>query len=107
MFCFVLDVYSTIDDIQLDQFVGNQYKSTQNLGSGCLKVICKVWGTEFSGRESGKPFLEQIQLVYYKDGKDCEKGLYYVKYPLYLWHIDGNHKLIRCVEVLDVHVRSV
>ena len=22
-------------------------------------------------------------------------------------HIDGNHKLIRCVEVLDVHVRSV
>ena len=100
MFC-VLDMYSRIDDIQQDQLVGNAVQEHPEIGIRMLKGYLQGKGHRVQWQRVRESLLRTDPVWLLQRWKrTVRRRQYHVKYPLSLWHIDGNHKLIRGVEVL-------
>ena len=90
--------YSKVSDADLDSIVDNVFKDFPNAGHHRMTGLLRARGL-FLQRERIRQsmrrvspegiFLRSLELF------TIERRHYNVKGPLALWHIDGNHKLIR------------
>ena len=89
-------MYSTIDDSQLDEPVRDASNEHPGIGIRMLNGYLKNKGFRIQ-RERIRSSLLRIDPIGLVERwrRTVKRRCYNVKYPLSLWHIDGNHKLIR------------
>ena len=89
-------MYSSISDEELDQLVADARNENPSIGIRMLKGYLQSKGFRIQ-RERVRSALLRIDPIGLVDRwqRTVKRRKYNVKYPLSLWHIDGNHKLIR------------
>ena len=89
-------MYSNISDEQLDEYVTTASLQHPNIGIWMLKGYLQGKGFRIQ-RHRIRSSLLRTDPVGLLDRwqKAIKRRCYNVKSPLSLWHIDGNHKLIR------------
>ena len=89
-------MYSSISDDKLDQLVADAGNENPSIGIRMLKGYLQSKGFRIQ-RERVRSALLRIDPIGLVDRwqRTVKRRKYNVKYPLSLWHIDGNHKLIR------------
>ena len=93
-------MYSTIDDRQLDQLVTEATCQHPAIGIRMVKGYLKGKGYRIKWKRVRESLrIDPVGLV-----ERCRitvnRRKYNVRFPLSLWHIDGNHKLIRYYLIL-------
>ncbi len=89
-------MYSDIDDNQLDQLVLDATNQHPGFGIRMLKGYLKGKGHRLQWQRIRLSLLRTDPIGLMERWRNTVKRHHYrVRYPLSLWHIDGNHKLIR------------
>ena len=88
--------YSSIDDNQLDQMITMASNEHPGIGIRMLQGFLKSRGHRVQRERLRHSLLRTDPIGVVERWKQTVKRRHYsVKSPLSLWHIDGNHKLIR------------
>ena len=89
-------MYSTIDDSHLDALVQHASNEHPGIGIRMLKGFLNSQGFRIQ-RERIRLSLLRIDPIGIMERwrVTVKRRKYSVRFPLSLWHIDGNHKLIR------------
>ena len=92
----MLGTYSTIDDSQLDELTRQACDEHPGIGIRILKGFLLSKGFRVQRERIRRSLLRIDPIGIVQRWKSTVKRRQYnVKHPLSLWHIDGNHKLIR------------
>ena len=88
--------FSDINDNQLDELVRQVSNDHPNFGIRMIKgyLQSKGWRVQRDRIRSSLLRTDPIGLMQ-RWQQAIKRRSYNVKFPRYLWHIDGNHKLIR------------
>lgn len=99
LYCLImLGTYSTIDDNQLDELTRQACDEHPGIGIRILKGFLLSKGFRVQRERIRLSLLRIDPIGIVQRWKSTVKRRQYnVKHPLSLWHIDGNHKLIRCL----------
>ena len=93
---YVSDLYCTLSDAQLDEVVRNVFRQFPNSGyrmmAGHLRHL-NIHVQQLRIRDSLHRISPPSLAVRWNE--TIVRRVYSVRSPLALWHIDGNHKLIR------------
>ena len=94
----MLGTYSTIDDNQFDELTIQACDEHPGIGMRILKGFLLRKGFRVQRERIRLSLLRIDRIGIVQRWKSTVKRRQYnVKHPLSLWHIDGNHKLIRCL----------
>ena len=94
----MLGTYSTIDDNQLDELTRQACDEHPGIGIRVLKGFLLSKGCRVQRERIRLSLLRIDPIGIVQRWKSTVKRRQYnVKHPLSFWHIDGNHKLIRCL----------
>ena len=95
---FGLGTYSTMDDDELDELTIQVSNEHPGIGIRMLKGYLQSKGIRVQ-RERIRLSLLRVDPIgiVQRWRSTVKRRCYNVKYPLSLWHIDGNHKLIRYI----------
>lgn len=89
-------MYSTIDNNQLDELIIGATNQHPGFGIRMLKGYLQSKGFRIQRERIRSSLLRTDPIGLMERWRSTIKRRQYnVKYPLSLWHIDGNHKLIR------------
>ena len=89
-------LYSHIDDDQLDQLVVGVLNEHPGVGMRMVKSYLQSKGLRIQRERIRSSLLRTDPIGLVERWRNTVHRRHYrVKYPLALWHIDGNHKLIR------------
>ena len=89
-------MYSTIDDRQLDQLVAEGTSQHPAFGIQMVKGYLKGKGYRIQWKRVRESLLRTDPIGLAERCRvTVNRRKYNVRFPLSLWHIDGNHKLIR------------
>ena len=89
-------MYSTIDDRQLDQLVTEATAQHPAIGIRMVKGYMRGKGYRIQWKRVRESLLRTDPVGLAERCRiTTRRRKYNVRYPLSLWHIDGNHKLIR------------
>ena len=97
---YVSDTYTSITDSELDEKVNEIKESFPNSGSRILQGHLRSAGVHVQQhriRESLRRIDPCGTMLRWFSA--IQRRRYSVPHSQYLWHIDGNHKLIRCVYI--------
>ena len=95
MFCF-LGMYSNISDEELDEYVTTASSEHPDIGIRMLKGYLQSKGLRIQRHRIRSALLRTDPVgLLNRWRKAIKRRCYNVKSPFSLWHIDGNHKLIR------------
>lgn len=105
---YASEYYSTMSDEQLDVVVGDVLLLFPNSGYRMMAGHLKNRNLRVQ-QQRIRDSLHRVspQSVAVRWHESLVRRVYSVSAPLALWHIDGNHKLIRCVLIqysLQVHI---
>lgn len=93
---FLVGMYSTIDDRQLDQLVTEATAQHPAIGIRMVKGYLKGKGYRIQWKRVRESLLRTDPVGLAERCRiTVNRRKYNVRFPLSLWHIDGNHKLIR------------
>ena len=93
---YLTGTYSHIDDDHLDQFVREAQQENPNIGLRLTRGFLKSRGHRVQlERIRGSLLRTDPEGVLQRWSQAVRRRRYSVPGPLSLWHIDGNHKLIR------------
>lgn len=94
--CSSIGTYSEISDEQLDQLVTAAQSTNPNIGIRMLKGLLHSKGHRVQRERIRQSLLRTDPMGVIQRWKEAARRRHYnVQSPLALWHIDGNHKLIR------------
>ena len=89
-------MYSPINDQQLDELIVNATNGHPNWGIRMIKGYLQSKGIRIQWKRIRESLLRTDPVgLMERWRRTFRRREYHVKYPLSLWHIDGNHKLIR------------
>ncbi|CAB3991437.1 PREDICTED: uncharacterized protein LOC107331191 [Paramuricea clavata] len=92
----VTGMYSGIDDMQLDELVVTATGQHPQWGIRMVKGYLQRKGIRVQWKRVRQSLLRTDPIgLMERWTRTIKRREYRVKYPLSLWHIDGNHKLIR------------
>lgn len=95
-FCCSSGTYSTIDDDHLDELVQIAANQHPGIGIRMLKGYLQSQGFRIQRERIRLSLLRTDPIgLMARWRTTTRRRQYNVRYPLSLWHIDGNHKLIR------------
>lgn len=95
-FCCSSGTYSTIDDDHLDELVQIAANQHPGIGIRMLKGYLQSQGFRIQRERIRLSLLRTDPIGLMERWRTTTRRRQYnVRYPLSLWHIDGNHKLIR------------
>ena len=88
--------YSKLSDEQLDELLRCAQQSHPNIGIRMAKGLLQSNGHRVQSERIRQSFLRTDPIGVMQRWRDAvRRRRYNVQCPLALWHIDGNHKLIR------------
>ena len=89
-------MYSDISDEQLDEYVITASREHPDIGIRMLKGYLQSKDMRVQRHRIRSALLRTDPIgLLGRWQKAIKRRCYNVKFPLSLWHIDGNHKLIR------------
>ena len=89
-------MYSVIDDQHLDELVAAASSLHPQWGIRMVKGYLQSKGVRVQWKRIRQSLLRTDPIgLMERWTRTIKRRQYNVKYPLSLWHIDGNHKLIR------------
>ena len=95
---FFSGTYSTIEDNQLDSLIRQAQEQNPNIGLRLAKGFLRSKGHRVQRERIRASLLRTDPIgLFERWSQAVRRRKYNVPGPLSLWHIDGNHKLIRCV----------
>lgn len=104
----LLGTYSTIGDEALDIIVRDAQRSHPGIGLRMLMGHVKSKGLRIQWERLRQSLLRTDPSgVHERWRQSIRRRVYRVPGPLALWHIDGNHKLIRYVLKEDTFSREI
>ena len=86
-------MFSDIGDDELNEIVRKDANSHPNFGLRMMKWYLQNKGVRVQRKRIRYSFFRIGLMQRWKMA--IKRRVYNVKYPLSLWHIDGNHKLIK------------
>ena len=101
----VRSTYSVIDDTQLDILVTRLQHTYPNCGYRLMRGHLAPWGIEYRRETRIRDSLRRVDPLGIMNRwiQGIQRRTYSVPGPNFLWHIDGNHKLIRYICYCNVH----
>ena len=89
-------MFSNIGDDELDEIIRGISNSYPNFGLRMMKGYLQSKGVHVQRKRIRYSFLQIDPIGLMQRWKMAiKRWTYNVKYPLSLWHIDGNHRLIK------------
>ena len=96
LYCFGSGMFSDIEDNQLDELVQTASSQHPGMGIRMLKGYLQSKGFRIQRERIRLSLLRTDPIGIMERWRSTTRRRHYnVRYPLSLWHIDGNHKLIR------------
>lgn len=101
----IRNTYSDISDNDLDEKVASLKHHYPNAGYRMASGLLLEEGIRLQQREC----MHRVDPlgVAIRWGEAIRRRQYNVLSPLSLWHLDGNHKLIRCDYYMYIHVQKL
>ena len=90
------DRYSTMSDSELDNTIRLIYRDQHKMGEVMLMGHLRSQGIHVQ-RKRLRDAIHRVdpEGVQERKAKGIKRRVYEVPYPNFIWHLDGNHKLIR------------